>query len=144
MEAAISPILCKLLLLALQLMPLDVARFPVHILQDGVYAGTYAVERSGIDQAFFRKANKDSKLVAFDAERSKRYGQYYTVFVLEKDQSLSLGLTEELKSLKPIKEARHQTVGGGKASFRLDFEGRTLLLGEEKEKTVLILEWPES
>ena len=143
MEAAISPILAKLLLLALQLLPIDLPQFPIHVLQDGKYVGTYKVERSGIDHASFKKMKDDSKLIAFEAERSRRYGQFYTVYILEKDQSFSVGLTEELKALKPLKDERHQTIGGGKASFRLDFEGRTLLLGEEKEKTVLILEWPE-
>jgi hypothetical protein len=138
MDAVLNPLLVRLLLLALHILPLETPVMSLHVLEGGIYAGTYRAERGEAGHVFFRPAPEDTELPAFEAERSRRYGHFYTVFVPEKGESLSVGLAEELKELKPLDTARHQKLGGEKASLRIDAEGGVVIVGSEEGPLAII------
>jgi hypothetical protein len=91
----VSQVLVKLLLLALNLMPVDQAGFNFHILEDGRYVAGYRAEKRDEDFTVFRPAagDGDAKFPAFDAERSRRFGRTYMVRVRETGEMLSVDLT---------------------------------------------------
>ena len=105
---AINQVLVKLLLLALNLMPHTQAAFNFHVLQDGVYAATYRVERRDQDFTVFRPRAEAAEFPAFDAERSRRFGRSYTVRVQDTGEMLSLVLTDILRDMPPLSSAPRQ------------------------------------
>ncbi|MDR1625925.1 MAG: hypothetical protein LBT33_05230 [Spirochaetia bacterium] len=97
-----NEILVKLLLLALNLMPLDQAGFNFHVLEGGRYAASYRAERRDQDFTVFRPAAEDGRFPAFDAERSRRFGRTYTVRVQETGEMLSVSLTDIMLDMPPL------------------------------------------
>jgi hypothetical protein len=109
MEAAVvNQILVKLLLLALNLMPVDQAGFNFHVMRDGVYAATYRVERRDQDFTIFRPSTQDEAFPAFDAERSRRFGRSYTVRVHGTGEILSVVLTDIMRDMPPLDSVPRQ------------------------------------
>ena len=107
---AINQVLVKLLLLALNLMPLDGAAFNFHVLRDGVYAATYRVERRDQDFTVFRPRTEDADFPAFDAERSRRFGRAYTVRVQDTGEIASIVLTDILREMPPLASVPRQII----------------------------------
>jgi hypothetical protein len=106
--AAVNQILVKLLLLALNLMPVDQAGFNFHVMRDGVYTATYRVERRDQDFTIFRPAARDDDFPAFDAERSRRFGRSYTVRVHGTGEILSVVLTDLMRDMPPLNSVPRQ------------------------------------
>ena len=107
--------LIKLLLLALNLMPFDQAGFNFHVMQDGVYAATYRVERRDQDFTVFRPRAEDAEFPAFDAERSRRFGRSYVVSVQETGEILTVVLTDILRDMPPLSLVPRQILKTGEA-----------------------------
>jgi hypothetical protein len=116
MEAlAVNQILVKLLLLALNLMPLDQAGFNFHIAGDGHYVTTYRVERRDQDFTVFRPVTEDENFPAFDAERSRRFGRTYMVRVRETGEVFSVALTDIMMDMPPLSSTPRQILKMGSA-----------------------------
>jgi hypothetical protein len=140
MDAVLNPILIRLLLLALHLLDAEASAVSLHVLEGGLYAGTYSAERGDGGHFSFRALPEDSELPAFEAERSRRYGHFYTVYVPEKGESLSVSLLEVLKDLKPLRANRHQKLGGDTAALRVDAEGNIFIIGSEEGPFSVVVE----
>jgi hypothetical protein len=109
MEAVmVNQILVKLLLLALNLMPLDQAGFNFHVVEDGYYAATYRAERRDQDFTVFRPVTEDEKFPAFDAERSRRFGRTYTVRIQGTGEMVSVVLTDIMMDMPPLSSVPRQ------------------------------------
>jgi hypothetical protein len=111
-----NEILVKLLLLALNLMPLDQAGFNFHVLEDGRYAASYRAERRDQDFTVFRPAAGDQRFPAFDAERSRRFGRTYTVRTQETGEILSVSLTDIMLDMPPLSSVPRQILKAGSAA----------------------------
>ncbi|MCL1817799.1 MAG: hypothetical protein FWG35_02630 [Spirochaetaceae bacterium] len=163
---AINQVLVKLLLLALNLMPLDQAAFNFHVLQDGVYATTYRVERRDQDFTMFRPRGEEADFPAFDAESSRRFGRSYTVRVRETGEITAVVLTDILQDMPPLStvprqilktgeglpaaqnrtpetrpaEANTENAASGAGDIRLDGVGRTLFLKMDGQSLTVVAE----
>jgi hypothetical protein len=132
----VHEILVKLLLLALNLMPLDQAGFNFHVVEDGRYAATYRAERRDQDFTVFRPAAEDEKFPAFDAERSRRFGRTYTVRARETGEMLFVSLTDIMLDMPPLTAVPRQILRAGNPAPPAAEPGGTASpagAGEEKD-----------
>ena len=121
----VNQVLIKLLLLALNLMPLDQAAFNFHILRDGMYTTTYRVERRDQDFTIFRPRSEDAAFPAFDAERSRRFGRSYIVRVQNTGEIATVVLTDILRDMPPLASVPRQVLKT-RASVAMEFAADTV------------------
>jgi hypothetical protein len=138
--AAVNQILIKLLLLALNLMPLDQAAFSFHVVQDGYYTATYRVERRDQDFTVFRPLLEAEGFPAFDAERSRRFGRSYTARIHGSGEIISVVLTDIMRDMPPLSLVPRQILRGEAGNIRLDGVGKSLFLAVDGESISLVAE----
>jgi hypothetical protein len=134
--------LAKILVFALCLSPVNSGQIVMHVMEGGKYSGTYTAERTSPEHVVFKKTPEDSKLIPLEAERSRRYEQYYTVFVTKTGESASINLTNPLKDLKSFKDKPSQKLSDKETQLTLDLAGSILIMASEADKTIVILEKP--
>lgn len=145
MEAVVlNQILVRLLIFALHLAPVEMEAFSLHVLDGGLYAGTYRAVRVSPEYTEFRVSAEGSGLRPFEAEKSRRYGHIYTVYGGNAIEGLSVGLSEELGEMRPFAAAPRQILSGAGGAIRVDSAGRNLFLGVEETRITVVAEFDVS
>jgi hypothetical protein len=127
--------LARILILALHLAPAENTTLSMHVIDAGKYRGAYLVEKPEAGQFLFKKFPADSDLQVMEAESSPRYKQFYTVYVRESGESVSINLTRALEALKPFSDKPSQDVDlGDGLKLNVSKAGSLLLLVADVEQ----------
>lgn len=137
---ALNSLLVRLLILALHLAPQEAVESSIHVLQEGLYSGTYRVERVGEGHFRFRQELGEQPLPEFEIERSRRFAHVYTVHRPATGEAVSVGLADHLAELGSFAGNGGRRLEGGGTPLRVDFSGRLLFVGSEGEKISVITE----
>jgi hypothetical protein len=136
----INPVLVKLLVLALNLMPLGENAFSFHVVEEGYYAATYRAERRDADFTLFRPLVETEGFLSFEAEKSRRFGRSYTVRVYESGELFTVSLTDIMKEMPSLAAVPRQILQLDSGTIKLDGAGRCLFLAQEGENFTVVAE----
>jgi hypothetical protein len=139
MEPFMNPVVVKLLLLLLHLVPMERQEIPVTLIQETKVVGTYTITplETGQYRYLFKGEWEEAK--SFTAERSSRYAHLYLVYPDPNGEPLAVNMGKDLQALTipPVKESA--SLGEGEETLILYRDDFFFLVGAEAVKLLVII-----
>jgi hypothetical protein len=139
MNPFMNPVILRILLLLLHLVPPAREGVQVVLVQETKVLGTYSISFVAPGQYTYRFDGKWEEGKNFTVERSFLYSYLYTAYPDPKGDPVALNLIKELEALVIPKEGKSSVVGDKEGAITLTRMGSLLLIGSESTKLLCIL-----
>jgi len=134
-----NPVLLRILLLILHLVPPSKEGVQVVLVQETKVLGTYSISFKAPGHYVYQFKGKWEEGKNFTVERSLLYSYLYTAYPDPKGEPVALNLIKELESLVVPKEESSSVVGDKEGAITLTRMGSLLFIGSESIKVLCIL-----
>jgi|GEM_PF-2546252 hypothetical protein len=139
MNPFMNPVLLRILLLILHLVPPSKEGVQVVLVQDTKVLGTYSIVFVAPGQYTYQFKGKWEEGKSFTAERSLLYAYLYTAYPDPKGEPVAVSLIKELEALSIPKDGNSSVVGEKEAALTVTRIGSLFLLGSESTKLFCII-----
>ncbi|MCX7788628.1 MAG: hypothetical protein N2442_13140 [Spirochaetes bacterium] len=139
MNPFMNPVLLRILLLILHLVPPSKEGVQVVLVQETKVLGTYTISFKYPGQYTYQFKGKWEEGKNFTVERSFLYSYLYTAYPDPKGEPVALNLIKELESLVQPKEDSSSVVGDKEGAITLTKISSLLLIGSDSLKILCIL-----
>ena len=133
------PVILRVLLLILHLVPPSNEGVQVVLVQDAKVLGTYSIVFVTPGQYSYQFKGEWEEGKSFTAERSLLYSYLYTAYPDPKGEPVAVSLIKELEALSIPKDGSSSVVGEDEAAITLTRLGSLFFLGSESTKLFCIL-----
>ena len=133
------PVILRVLLLILHLVPPSKEGVQVVLVQDAKVLGTYSIIFVAPGQYTYQFKGEWEEGKSFTAERSLLYSYLYTAYPDPKGEPMAVSLIKELEALSIPKDGSSSVVGEDEAAITLTRLGSLFFLGSESTKLFCIL-----
>lgn len=139
MNPFMNPVLLRILLLVLHLVPPSKEGVQLVLVQETKVLGTYSISFVAPGQYTYQFKGKWEEGKNFTVERSLLYSYLYTAYPDPKGEPVALNLIKELEALVIPKEGSISVVGDKEGAITLARAGSLLLIGSESTRLLCIL-----
>ncbi|GAB4369569.1 MAG: hypothetical protein Kow009_06180 [Spirochaetales bacterium] len=144
MSPFMNPVLLRILLLVLHLIPPSTEGNQVILVQEAKLLGTYSIVFMAPGQYEYRFSGDWEEGKRFTAERSFLYSYLYTVYPNPREEGVAVNLLKELETLMIPEEGNRTVVGEGDTAVTLVRVGSLFLIGSESANILCIVPVKES
>ncbi|MFQ3619619.1 MAG: hypothetical protein SNJ78_01620 [Spirochaetales bacterium] len=139
MNAFLNPLVLRILLLILHLVPPSREGVEITIIGEGKVLGTYTVSFLSPGQYKYKFSGSWEEGKSFIAERSVLYGHLYTAYPDPQGQPIGINLFSLLEELSLPKMGESRTLGNGEDGIEVFQSKYNLIVGSPSTKMMFLL-----